>query len=134
MLNIETHGPYTNNGDFVEKLFTYFDSPHLGMNFDTGNSFIAGNDPLEYLQRFRPYVNHLHIKDVSAELAAAVRGEETGIACSQVPIGGGANAENIRKCVEYLRETNFSGVLSIECYGTEENIASSVNYVRELLN
>jgi len=134
VLNIETHGPYTNNGDFLEKLLTHFDSPHLGMNFDTGNSFIAGNDPLEYLQRFRPYVNHVHVKDVSSELASAVLGDETGIACSQVPIGGGVNAENIRQCVEYLRETNFNGVLSIECYGTEENITSSVNYVRGLLN
>jgi sugar phosphate isomerase/epimerase len=133
MLNVETHGPYTNNGDFLERLFQHFDSPHLGMNFDTCNSFIAGNDPLEYLQRFRSYVNHVHVKDVSADLAAAVRGEETGIACSQVPIGGGVNAENIRKCVEYLRETNFNGVLSIECYGTDENIASSVRYVRGLL-
>ncbi len=44
------------------------------------------------------------------------------------------NAENICKCVEYLRETNFDGVLSIECYGTKENIASSVRFVRELLN
>ena len=66
VLNIETHGPYTNNGDFVERLFTHFDSPHLGMNFDTGNSFIAGNDSLEYLQRFRPYVNHLHVKDIGS--------------------------------------------------------------------
>ncbi len=134
LLNIETHGPYTNNGDFLERVFQHFDSPHLGMNFDTGNSFISGNDPLEYLQRFRSYVNHVHVKDVSAELAAAMRGEETGIACSQVSIGGGVNAENICKCVEYLRETNFDGVLSIECYGTKENIASSVRFVRELLN
>ena len=81
-----------------------------------------------------PYVNHLHIKDISSELAATVRGEETGIACSQVPIGGGVNAENIRKCVEHLQETNFNGVLSIECYGTDENIASSVDFVRGLLN
>ncbi len=134
VLNIETHGPYTNHGDFLQRLFTHFDSPHLGLNFDTGNSFIAGNDPLEYLQRFRAYVNHLHVKDVSPELAAAVRGEETGIACSQVAIGGGVNAENIRKCVAYLRETDFHGVLSIECSGTEENIAGSVRYVRGLLD
>jgi hypothetical protein len=50
-----------------------------------------------------------------------------------VPIGGGVNAENIRNCVGYLQQTDFSGVLSIECYGTEENIARSVNYVRKLL-
>ena len=92
VINVEPHGPYTNNGDFLEKLFTHFESPHLRMNFDTGNIFIAGNDPLEYLKRFRKYVSHAHIKDVSQDLAAVARGEETGIACSQVPIGGGINA------------------------------------------
>ena len=132
-INVETHGPYTNDGGFLERLFTHFDSPNLGFNFDTGNCFIAGNDPLEYLKRFRKYLNHAHIKDVAGDLADAARGEETGIACSQVPIGGGVNAENIKKCIEYLRETNWSGVLSLECSGTDENIAKSVEFLRGLL-
>ncbi len=134
VLNIEPHGPYTNNGDFLERLFEHFDSPNLRMNFDTGNVFIAGNDPLEYLKRFRKYISHAHIKDVSQELADFVRGEETGIACSQVPIGGGVNADNIQKCIEYLKETDWSGVLSVECYGTEENIRASLEFLRGLLN
>ena len=95
IINVETHGPYTTDGDFMERLFAHFESEYLRMNFDTGNTFISGLDPLEYLQRFRKYLSHVHIKDVSAGLAAAVRGEETGIGCSEVPIGGGVNAENI---------------------------------------
>jgi len=132
-LNVETHGPYTNNGDFLERLFRHFDSEHLRFNFDTGNSFISGNDPYEYLQRFRKYLAHAHVKDVSADLTASARGEETGIACSEVSIGAGVNAENIRRCVAYLRETNWSGVLSIECYGSDDNIRRSVAFLRELL-
>ena len=42
---------------------------------------------------------------MSPGLAAAMRGEETGIACSDVPVGGGVNAENIRKCLALLKET-----------------------------
>jgi inosose dehydratase len=133
VLNVEPHGPYTNNGDFLERLFTHFDSPHLRMNFDTGNTFIAGNEPLEYLRRFRQYLSHAHIKDVSQELAALVRGEETGIACSQVPIGGGVNADNIKKCIEYLKQTDWDGVLSIECSGTDDNIRSSLEFLRGIL-
>ncbi len=53
-VNIETHGPYTSKGDFLERLFRYFDSPYLRLNFDTGNMFISGNDPLQYLQWNRP--------------------------------------------------------------------------------
>jgi sugar phosphate isomerase/epimerase len=103
------------------------------MNFDTGNTFISGLDPLDYLQRFRKYVSHAHVKDVSAGLAAAVRGEETGIACSEVPIGGGVNAENIKKCLRYLQQTDWDGVVSIECYGSDENIRKSVEYLRGIL-
>ena len=62
-----------------------------------------------------------------------MRGEETGIACSEVPIGGGVNAENIKKCVAYLRQTQWSGVVSIECYGADENIRKSVEFLRGTL-
>jgi sugar phosphate isomerase/epimerase len=134
IVNIETHGPYTTNGDFLERLFTYFESPYLRFNFDTGNTFISGNDPLRYLQRFRKYLSHCHIKDVSRQLAAAVLGDETGIATSEVPIGGGVNAENIEACIAYLKQSDWSGVLSIECYGSDENIAQSIEFLRGLIN
>src|SRR5258708_24823382 len=93
-MNVEPHGPYTNDIDFMQRLFKHFESEWLRMNFDTRNAFIAGHDPLEYLKALRPYCSHCHIKDVSAELAAKVRGEETGIGSSIVPVGGGVNAEN----------------------------------------
>jgi len=133
IINVEPHGPYTTDGDFMERLFAHFDSEFLRFNMDTGNSFIAGLDPLEYMQRFRKYLTHAHIKDVSAGLAAVARGEETGIATSEVPIGGGVNAENIKKCIDYLKETEFDGVLSIECYGSDENIGRSVEFLKPLL-
>jgi len=133
IINVEPHGPYTTDGDFMERLFEYFDSEYLRFNMDTGNSFIAGLDPLEYMKRFRKYLTHAHIKDVSEGLAAAVRGEETGIACSEVPIGGGINAENIKRCIEYLKETDWSGAVSIECNGADENIRGSVEFLREAI-
>ncbi len=133
ILNVEPHGPYTSDGDFMERLFEYFDSEYLRCNFDTGNTFIAGLDPLAYLKRLRKYVTHLHIKDVSPALAAAVRGEETGIGMSEVPIGGGVNAENIKQCIEFLKETDWSGAISIECHGSDENLSQSVAFLRGLL-
>jgi sugar phosphate isomerase/epimerase len=133
IINVEPHGPYTNDGDFMERLFRHFESEYLRMNFDTGNTFIAGLDPLEYMKRFRKYIAHAHIKDVSPALAAAARGEETGIACSEVPIGGGVNAENIKQCLEYLQQTDWSGVVSIECYGSDENIRRSVEFLRAIV-
>ncbi len=132
VVNVEPHGPYTNDLDFMRRLFEHFDSKWLRCNFDTGNSFIAGHDPLEYIKELREYISHCHIKDVSEGLAAAVRGDETGIACSEVPIGGGVNAENIKRCLAYLKETDWHGVVSLECYGADENIRDSVEFLRKL--
>jgi len=131
ILNIEPHGPYTNNPDVMEELFASFDSPWLGLNFDTGNTFIAGNDPVKFLRRFRHKLRHCHIKDVSEELANAVRGEETGIASSVVGIGEGVNAENIAGCIEILKEINYDGVISIECEAAPGKVEQSLEWLRQ---
>ncbi|MFZ5829915.1 MAG: sugar phosphate isomerase/epimerase family protein, partial [Planctomycetota bacterium] len=133
IINVETHGPYTSNPEFMQRLFKYFDSEFLRFNFDTGNTFIAGQDPLTFLRDFRQYLSHCHIKDVSPELAATVRGEETGIGSSIVPVGGGVNAENIKDCFRFLHQERWDGVVSIECHGSEENTAASVRFLQDVL-
>jgi sugar phosphate isomerase/epimerase len=134
MIAVEPHGPYTNDGDFLQRLFDHFDSDYLKFNLDTGNSYIAGLDPVEYCCRFRDYLIHAHIKDVSPALAAAARGEETGIGSSQVPIGGGVNADNIKKVFQFLHDTEWDGVVSIECHGSDENMQASVDFLRGVLD
>ncbi len=84
---------------------------------DTGNTFIAGQDPVAFLARFAGQVRHVHIKDVSESLAAAARGDLTGIAVSHCAIGSGVNAGNIRQCLRLLKEAGYDGVLSLECEG-----------------
>ena len=133
VVNVEPHGPYTNDLEFMQNLFKHFESEWLRCNFDTGNTFIAGHNPLDYLKALRKYVVHCHIKDVSPALAAALRGEETGIGSSEVFVGGGVNADNIRKCLEFLNQTGWDGVVSIECSGTDENIRKSVEWMRALV-
>jgi len=130
---IETHGVYTQDADFFMKFMKHFDSEWLGINFDTGNTFMAGNDPLELLKEFYPYVRHMHIKDVDPSLAEASRGEENGIAMSYIPIGKGCNAENIKKCLKFMKEKDWDGCISLECAGTEENVTQSYEWIKEVL-
>ena len=130
VINVEPHGPYTNDIEFMQNLFKHFDSEYLRCNFDTGNTFIAGHNPLDYLKALRKYVVHCHIKDVSPALAAAARGEETGIGSSEVYVGGGVNADNIRACMEFLHRGAWDGVVSLECSGTDENTRKSVEWMR----
>jgi len=133
IINVEPHGPYTNDLEFMQNLFKHFESEYLRCNFDTGNTFIAGHEPLDYLKALRKYIVHCHIKDVSPALAAAVRGEETGIGSSEVFVGGGVNAQNIQKCMAHLSQTGWDGVVSLECSGTDENTRKSVEWMRGVL-
>jgi len=132
-INIEPHGPFTTDLDLMVSILKEFDSPWLGMNFDTGNAFIAGHDPLTYLKAIRPWLKHVHCKDVPREMAEASRGEETGIASSEVSIGKGANAANIDACIQYLKETKWDGVFSIETLGTPANISESTAWLRSVI-
>ena len=131
IINVEPHGPYTTDPDTMEQILTFYDSPYLKMNMDTGNVFIAGQDPVKFLRRFRDKVSHCHIKDVSPELAEAIRGGMTGIACSVVAIGEGVNAENISGCIEVLKEIDWDGVISIECEAAPGKIEQSIEWLRK---
>jgi sugar phosphate isomerase/epimerase len=116
-INIEIHGYFTTKPDYLERMLGFCDSNYFGLNFDTGNSFIAGNDPVVFCKRFLNRIHHVHSKDVSASLAAQSRGEETGIAVSHCSIGDGVNADNIVKCMELLRDNGYEGTLSMETEG-----------------
>ena len=116
-INIEIHGYFTTRPDCLARMLSFCDSKYFGLNFDTGNTFISGADPVEVCKRFLNRINHVHIKDVSASLAAKSRGSETGIAISHCSIGEGVNAENIVKCLELLKGNGYNGTLSMETEG-----------------
>jgi inosose dehydratase len=135
IINIEPHGYYTTKPEFMEKMLNFVDSPYLRMNFDTGNTFIAGQDPVAFLTKFKNKVSHVHIKDVSESLAASLRGELTGIAVSNTAIGDGVNVDNIKKCFDILVDMKYDGVVSIECEGEGgPMIEKSLAFVRELVD
>ena len=133
-INIEPHGYFTTRPDFMAEMLTFGNSPYLCMNMDTGNTFIAGQDPVAFAGRFWDRIDHVHVKDVSASLAAAARGELTGIAVSQCAIGDGVNADNIRRCMDLLLGRDYNGVFSIECEGQGgPMIERSLAWVRQEL-
>ncbi len=134
IINIEPHGYYTTKPDFMARMLELVDSPYLRMNMDTGNTFIAGQDPVAFLERFKDKVSHVHVKDVSETLAASLRGELTGIAVSNTAIGDGVNVENIKKCFDILVDIKYDGVISIECEGEGgPMIEKSLAWMRELV-
>ena len=45
-VTIEVHGYFTTHPDRMAEMLAFCDSPYLRMNMDTGNTFIAGQDPV----------------------------------------------------------------------------------------
>ncbi|MCM8530307.1 MAG: sugar phosphate isomerase/epimerase, partial [Lentisphaeraceae bacterium] len=135
IVNIEVHGYYTTNPDMLDQMLNFCgDSNYLKLNLDTGNCFIAGQDPVAFTRRFVEKIDHCHIKDVTKELADAARGGMTGIALSHCAVGEGVNTQNIRECLGLLYKQGFDGVLSIECEGKGgPMLAKSVTWLKEAL-
>ena len=115
----------------MTRLMKEIGDPLLGINFDTGNTFIAGNDPVAMVKELLPWIRHFHVKDVAPELRQNI-GKDTGIAASEVHVGQGINADNIRKIVEHLKSKDWSGVMSLETRG-EANTAKSVQWFRSVI-
>jgi inosose dehydratase len=132
VISIEPHGYYTTKPEFMAEMLDFVDSPYLQMNLDTGNTFIAGQDPVAFARQFQDRIGHVHIKDVSESLAAQSRGDMTGIAVSQCAIGDGVNGDNIRAILELLIDGGYDGVLSMECEGAGgPMIEKSLAWLRE---
>jgi len=133
-LTIEIHGYFTTKIDRLEEMLNFADSPRLRLNLDTGNTFISGGNPIDFANRFAKRVSHVHIKDVSQELADASRGKDTGIALSHSAIGDGVNADNIRETLKILHQAGYTGPLSMEVEGQGGPlIEKSLHWLRKTL-
>jgi sugar phosphate isomerase/epimerase len=100
---------------------------------DIGNVFIAGEDPIRFVEQFHDKISYVHVKDISEALAAESRGELTGVAGSHCAIGQGINAENVARCVTMLSGYGYRGVLTIECEAQGGLIEGSLDWMRKLV-
>lgn len=127
---IEPHGVYTKTAEGLLKIVRLVPSPWIGVNWDTGNSYLAGiEDPYEGLQTVRDHVRHVHAKDISLRHGASERGKVTG-----TPVGcacgeGVVDWERVVKILEPLDREIF---LSVEC-GKIDEAARSLEFLRGLL-
>lgn len=128
-VGIEPHGVYTTRVNDLIRIVELVDSPWIKINFDTGNAFLAGSDPIADLQKVADRVVHVHAKDINLEHAQRERGKVTG-----TPVGCacGDGLVDWRQVVRVLSAAGYTGVLSVEC-GTEEQAARSIAHLRQVL-
>jgi len=127
-LLLEPHGIVTDNVDELAKLLDELGEPQtVGVNLDTGNSWLGGADPLEYVHRFGPRIRHVHWKDMPREWVAR-RGKMYGCGMATIPLGDGV--VGIESIVRALRQIGFTGPTTLEVAGADA-VKQSAERLRE---
>jgi sugar phosphate isomerase/epimerase len=130
LIGLEPHQQYSRSPEGLDRIWRLVDSPAIGINFDTGNSYLCGHDPIVWLERVADRLVHLHAKDISVAQSGAERGKVTGTpvgcACGDGVIDWKAVMAVVReKCRRDI-------VFSVEC-GTVEQARRSVEHLRGLV-
>jgi sugar phosphate isomerase/epimerase len=129
-IGIEPHQSISKKTDGLLRIATLVDSAFLRINYDTGNAFLAGEDPYAGLQVVLPLLVHVHAKDISIRQAENEKGKVTG-----TPVGCacGQGVIDWKRVVAILRAANWNGVLSVEC-GTSQQAADSLAHLDGVLS
>jgi sugar phosphate isomerase/epimerase len=129
LIGLEPHQQYSQTPAGLDRIYNLVDSPAIGINFDTGNSYLAGQDPISWLEDCKDRLIHLHAKDISVEQSDAERGKVTG-----TPVGCacGDGVVDWAKVIEICQALDRDVVFSVEC-GTVDQAARSVDHLKGLL-
>lgn len=129
LIGIEPHQQYSKSPEGLDTIYQLVDSPAIGINFDTGNSYLSGYDPVEWLRQVADRLVHLHAKDISVEQSNAERGKVTG-----TPVGCacGDGVVDWTRVINICKQVPRDILLSVEC-GTVEQAERSIKHLRALL-
>ena len=130
LIGLECHQQYSKFPDGLDRIQRLVKSPSIGINFDTGNAFLCGHDPYQWLRRVVKRLVHLHAKDISIQQSGAERGKVSG-----TPVGCacGDGVIDWKKVIQIIRkECRRDIVLSVEC-GTVEQAERSIKHLKPLL-
>lgn len=128
-IGIEPHQIYSRTPPGLDRIAGLVDSSAVGINFDTGNAYLAGQDPYTWLERVASRLVHVHAKDISIEQGKEERGKVTG-----TPVGCacGDGVIDWERVARILKPLPQDLCLSVEC-GTVEQAARSIAHLQEVL-
>lgn len=129
LIGLEPHQQYSRTPEGLDRIYGLTDSPAIGINFDTGNSYLAGQDPYRWLEGVLDRLVHLHAKDISIQQSDSERGKVSG-----TPVGCacGDGVIDWARVIAICRRAPRDIVFSVEC-GTIEQAARSQKHLRNLI-
>ena len=125
---LEPHGLYTDSSSWMERLLDACDSDALAVNLDTGNLWLGGGDPVEFVHRLGPKIEHVHWKDHPKEMLPQ-RGKMHGTGMAVIPLGTGLVP--IKETYEALVKVGFDGYCTLEVAG-DDAVLKSYAYLKSL--
>ena len=137
--NYWEHPEFAQKRDVFLEIVEQIDSPWFGVQFDPSNALVAGEDPLDLLERVKHRVVTMHASDrflksghTLEELRAVEDSRGYAAILSHGVVGKGMN--DYPKIFRTLREAGFDGWVSIEdgLNGLDE-IRASAEFLRPLM-
>lgn len=125
---LEPHGKYTDSVEHLTRILHECDSPALGVNLDTGNLWLGGGESLELIEKLGDKIEHVHWKDMPADMAAK-RGTMYGCGMALIPLGSGV--VGIEAIYKALAARGYAGYTTLEVAG-DDNVKASYAYLRSL--
>ncbi len=114
-LLLETHGVVTDSVDDMAALLESLGHEEIvGICLDTGNSWLGGSEPFDYIKTFGSRIKHVHWKDMPAEW---IRERGTLYGCGMGTIALGDGAIGISAIVDALLKSGFDGPTTLEVAG-----------------
>jgi sugar phosphate isomerase/epimerase len=121
-IGLEPHQQYSKSPEGLDSIYNLVKSPAIGINYDTGNSYLAGTgDTYEWLERVKDRLVHLHAKDIDIKHSDAEKGKVTG-----TPVGCacGDGVIDWKRMVSIVRTCPNDIVFSVECGNVPDAIRS----------
>ena len=129
LIGLEPHQQYSKTLAGLDRIHALVDSPAIGINFDTGNSYLGGEDPYAWLEHVKDRLVHLHAKDISITQSEAERGKVTG-----TPVGCacGEGVIDWAKVIAICKTCPRDIVFSVEC-GTIDQAERSLAHLKKFV-
>ena len=127
-LLLEPHGILTDSIDGMQAILEKLHNPdNLGVNMDTGNSWLGGADPVAMAKAFKSIIWHIHWKDLPADWEAK-RGTQYG--CGFGPIALGEGVIDVAGVYDVLKD-GAAEYSTLEV-GGDDNLLKSYAYLQAL--
>ncbi len=111
------------NSEEFQRFIQKVDTSVIGLNFDIGHFFCAGEDPAYLIKVLRKHIGHFHIEDIAA----------SRIHNHLIP---GLGAIDLKSVLKAINETGYDGFISVELYPYQDNPASAgaqaIRYLKEI--